>query len=232
MGHPFPLLPSLWRKLWLKVACLPLDLRLELVQLVHIALHPHIHYTHTTVTCKTFSHNPRRCFHHLPSPKCFWLRASAPLVPQVTSCLAEALVIGCSHGAQACPMLGCAHCRFCLAKRSSPQRSCLFLVVGPIHWLAAYVRSCVDAISYWELMRIDYTAAYAARLACAKCFCESLSPLFRGEWWRGSWPWRRPLLGVSSSFGQKHGCGKLRPMHDSNMLQQSLPLLCSFSTLL
>lgn len=102
---------------------------------------------------------------------CFSRTVSANSVPQHTSCLAEAPVAACSHGAQACPMLGCAHCRFCLAKRSSSKGVVCFWLCG------AYTLDgtlCEELRGCHFSLKVDNMRADAARLACMKCFCERL----------------------------------------------------------
>ena len=134
-----------------------------------------------------------------PSPKCFSRTVSANSVPQLTSCLAEAPVAACSHGAQACPMLGCAHCRFCLAKRSSSKGVVCFWLCGAyIHWMVVYVRSCVDAIFHWKLTTCAPTRQGWTSVCFHGCLEENDEEDLDCEYYEEGL-----LLDVTSSFGQK-----------------------------
>ena len=169
----------------------------------HMVVHPHTFittYTHPHHKwCKTFSHWRHSHMTQGDASMCFSRTVSANLVPQLTSCLAEAPVAACSHGAQACPMLGCAHCRFCLAIRSSSKGVALFLVVWGLYtrwqsmWGVAWMPFFIES---WQHARWRGKASLHEMLLWTAVF----SRVFRREWWRGSLLW---TLCETSSFGQK-----------------------------
>lgn len=143
----------------------------------HMVVHPHTFittYTHTHPHHSDVRHSHIEDIPHMTqgdASMCFSKAVSANLVPQLTCCLAEAPVAACSHGAQACPMLGCAHCRFCLAKRSSSKGVVCFWLCG------AYTLDgslCEELRGCHFSLKVDNMRADAARLACTKCFCERL----------------------------------------------------------